>query len=180
MSDGPLVEKGLPPPLTQVAWSADIVSQSLEIIPILRDQQGLAWLKPVHADSLRVGTSPARAPAETVLKALSRYEIMPIVVHSTSWRTEADRMILTYAAIIDAYAAAPDGPLSVVRVGRTDLARGDATAAPPVIAVDQVIEHALRHLSWLSSDDPAIAEALRDWKTLLATYVPEPFRAFQT
>ena len=42
----------------------------------------------------------------------------------------------------------------------------------------QVQEHALRHLSWLTRDDPAIARALPDWGDVLSGYVPEPFRAF--
>ena len=48
---------------------------------------------------------------------------------------------------------------------------------PPEIGVLQVIEHALRHLSWLVHDDPAIGEALPDWRPILERYQPEPFRA---
>ncbi|MHB8512126.1 MAG: hypothetical protein ACYDCC_08070 [Actinomycetota bacterium] len=180
MTQEPIVEKALPPPLTSGAWAAEIVSQSLEIFPVFRDEDGLAWLKPMHADSLRIGTSPARTPADTVLRALERYGVTPIVVHSTSWRTQADRMILTYAAIVRPFAPKPEGPLRMLRIGRADLARGEATAAPKVIDVEQVIEHALRHLSWLVKDDPVIAEALSDWRPTLESYTPEPFRAFQS
>jgi hypothetical protein len=71
----------------------------------------------------------------------------------------------------------PADALEAIRVHRTDLARGDATAPPQDIGVVQVIEHALRHLSWLVQDDPAIGAALPDWRDLLASYQPEPFRA---
>lgn len=41
-----------------------------------------------------------------------------------------------------------------------------------------VLEHALRHLWWLSHDDDVVRVALPDWAEALAAYVPEPFRAF--
>ena len=53
----------------------------------------------------------------------------------------------------------------------------EAMAAPRSIGVDAVIEHALRHLSWLVKDDPAVMQSLASWKDLLAPYQPEPFRA---
>jgi hypothetical protein len=66
---------------------------------------------------------------------------------------------------------------TLVRVRRLDLARGEALGAPPAIAAEQVLEHALRHLSWLAQDDPAIRAALPDWLDRLKEYEPEPFRA---
>jgi hypothetical protein len=63
-------------------------------------------------------------------------------------------------------------------VGRTDLARSEATAAPREIEHEQVVEHGLRHLAWLVHDDPMVAAELpAAWATVLAGYVPEPFRA---
>ena len=56
-------------------------------------------------------------------------------------------------------------------------ASGEATAPPESIDVEQVLEHALRHLSWLVGDDPVVAEELRDWAGTLRSYEPEPFRA---
>jgi hypothetical protein len=41
-----------------------------------------------------------------------------------------------------------------------------------------VVEHGLRHLAWLASDDPVVrAELPEAWQAALAGYVPEPFRA---
>ena len=85
--------------------------------------------------------------------------------------------MLTYLAVV----VAPERQSEFLveePVGRSDLARGDALAPPVDIGVTQVIEHAFRHLAWLVVDDPAIAEALPDWTETLATYEPEPFRAF--
>jgi hypothetical protein len=60
-------------------------------------------------------------------------------------------------------------------IGRADLA-GRRAAAPTSIGTVQVLEHALRHLSWLVRDDPAVRVALAAWSPDLHAYVPEPFR----
>jgi hypothetical protein len=53
--------------------------------------------------------------------------------------------------------------------------RGDRRATRH--RLDQVVEHALRHLAWLAEDDPVVREELSPaWRAALATYVPEPFR----
>ena len=101
----------------------------------------------------------------------------PHLVHSTSWRHEDRRIILTYVAAIEPPGDMAADSLVAVPVRRAELARGDATSAPAVIAVDAVIEHALRHLSWLVRDDPAVMRALDGWKQTLADFEPEPFRA---
>lgn len=80
-------------------------------------------------------------------------------------------------AVVEPPPSLPPGTLVRTPVPRADLARGDATAPPSEIGVLQVIEHALRHLSWLVQDDPAIGEALPDWVPVLDAYQPEPFRA---
>jgi hypothetical protein len=97
-------------------------------------------------------------------------------VHSTSWRHEEARIILTYVAVVDPPTGLPDESLIRLPIERTDLARGAATAAPEAIGVAQVIEHALRHLSWLARDDPEVSVALSDWRAVLDDYQPEPFR----
>jgi hypothetical protein len=98
------------------------------------------------------------------------------VLHSTSWRHAGEEVILTYLAAVGPDAAVPES-WEAVPVAHADLARGSATAPPPVIGVSQVLEHALRHLAWLLKDDPEIAATLGDWSGVLADYTPEPFRA---
>ena len=52
------------PPISSVAWSADFVAQTLEVLAIcLRDGE-LFWLKPLHAESLRVGAVVPSVTAE--------------------------------------------------------------------------------------------------------------------
>ncbi|MCI0582209.1 MAG: hypothetical protein L0227_04810 [Chloroflexi bacterium] len=162
-------------PIVEAPWSADFVAQSLEVFIVARTGAGLVNLRPVHAASLRLPMAVGREPAELVLGAVARYDLRPIVVHSTSWRSEPGRIVLTYVAAVE-LSATPSPFLAEEGIGRTDLARGAATAAPREIGVSQVLEHALRHLSWLVRDDPAVAAALGAWRADLDAYVPEPFR----
>lgn len=167
----------LDPPLSQVPWSSEFAARSLETFFVfLRDGQPIV-LRLIHAESLLLGWGSDVQPGAVVVEAAARYGLHPIVVHSTSWRTVDDRLILTYLAIVEA----PDHPgphLVEVPVLRADLARGDRLAAPVNIDVEAVIEHAFRHLRWLLDDDEIVREALPDWPAALESCRPEPFRAF--
>ena len=170
-----VVELG--PPISGVPWSAELSTQSLEVLIVTLEGETPVWLKPIHAESLRVGLPATARPGDVVLETLGWYDLVPRVVHSTSWRHEEGRVVLTYVAVVEAPASLPPDTLTGRSVARTDLARGDATAPPSDIGVAHVIEHALRHLSWLVRDDRAIADALPDWTKVLDRYLPEPFRA---
>jgi hypothetical protein len=98
----------------------------------------------------------------------------PALVHSTSWRRDRGTVLLSFLVVIGDDQAPQ---YESVPIARAVLARGTATDAPSAVRAEQVIEHGLRHLSWLSNDDPAVSEALTPaWRRLLAAYVPEPFR----
>jgi hypothetical protein len=167
----------LPPPVSDTPWSAEFVMQSLEILPLFLRAGRVFWLRPEHAGSLRVGWPVAAQPSQLVLDALAAYRLRPRLLHSTSWRHEGEQVVLTYVAVLPAEQASdgPDGPLVSRPLGHVELARGDATAPPCRIDLEQVLEHALRHLSWLLKDDPLVAEELRDWAGVLGSYAPEPF-----
>ena len=165
------------PPISSQPWSPEFVAQTLEVLPVMLEPRGLFWLKPVHAESLRVGLGPKQKPHEAVIEVLAWYPLEPIVVHSTSWRHEEGRVILTYVAAVTPPSNIPSDSLVMLPVARAELARGEAMAAPKKIGVDSVLEHALRHLSWLVRDDPAVMQALGAWTELLAEFQPEPFRA---
>ena len=98
------------------------------------------------------------------------------MLHSTSWRHAGNEVVLTYLAVLPSGHPLPES-WEEAPVARSDLARGDVTAPPPAIGVEQVLEHALRHLAWLSHEDPVIGAALPGWSGVLEAYVPEPFRA---
>lgn len=142
-------------------------------------EAGLFWLKPIHAASLRIGLRPTAKPGDVVVDTLRWYELAPRVVHSTSWRSEDARVILTYLAVVAPPVALPPDSLVAIAVRRFDLARGETLGPPSAIGIEQVLEHALRHLSWLLKDDPAIGAALQDWRERLRAYEPEPFRALE-
>jgi hypothetical protein len=70
--------------------------------------------------------------------------------------------------------------LAGLPIVRAHLARDGATSAPSSIGYGQVLEHGLRHPSWLVGEDEVVRATLSDeWKRLLSAYVPEPFRHLQ-
>ncbi|TME68822.1 MAG: 4-alpha-glucanotransferase, partial [Chloroflexi bacterium] len=84
------------PPISSQPWSPQFTAQTLEVLPVGLSSGALFWMKPMHADSLRVGLPPSATPADVVLDVMKWYPLTPVVVHSTSWRHEAGRIILTY------------------------------------------------------------------------------------
>jgi len=169
--------EGLPDPLSELPWSADFVMQAIEVLPVaLRDGHVVSF-RPDCAGSFVVGWPAGAKPEEVAARAMAQLGIEPLVLHSTSWRHAGQEVVLTYLAVVRPDAAAPDS-WETDPAGHVELARGEATAPPPAIGVAQVLEHALRHLSWLVRDDAVIAAALPDWTEALDGYVPEPFRAF--
>lgn len=171
----PIIE--LAPALTNVAWSKELVSQSLEALFAYLGDDGAHHLRPIHAPTLRVGWPPDQQPGDIVAHAARRYGLAPLLVHSTSWRLEAGRVVLTYVVAVERPRELNEN-LADEPVSRADLARGDAMGPPPEIAVSQVLEHAFRHLSWLVKDDDAVRAALPEWVAFLDAYEPEPFQAF--
>ena len=169
--------EGLGPPLSEMPWSADFVMQAIEILPVaLRDGQHLA-LRPKHADSYIVGWPAGARPEEIAARAIKQLGMEPIILHSTSWRHDGTEVVLSYLAVVSATTEAPPS-WEAAPIGHVELARGDATTPPSSIGSLQVLEHALRHLSWLMKDDPVVASAIPEWQEFLDDYTPEPFRSF--
>jgi len=165
------------PALTRVAWSTEVVGQTLEALLVYLHGERARVLHPIHAPALRVGWHPERQPGDIVLEAARRYGLRPLLVHSTSWRFEGARVILTYVVVVEPPTGL-DEHLVDGSVDRAELARGDAMGPPIDIDLTQVVEHAFRHLAWLVKDDDAVATALPDWVGFLDAYEPEPFRSF--
>jgi hypothetical protein len=127
---------------------------------------------PCGADAWYIELAVGQDPLAIVNAVVTSVIGAPLVVHSTSWRTGRNSVMLSFVAVMNAH---PRG-LPAMPVGRSELARGGRTAAPTTVVAGAVIEHGLRHLAWLLRDDPAIAAALPDWADVLHQYVPEPFR----
>ena len=171
----PVVDDG--PALSNVGWSSEMVGQTLEALFVYLGEAGPHILHPIHAETLRLGWRPEQQPGEIIVAAARRYGLEPILVHSTSWRFEDARIVLTYIAAVETPTELNEH-LTDEPVMRSELARGDALGPPVEIRVSQVVEHAFRHLSWLVKDDQVVHDALPEWVAFLADYEPEPFRAF--
>lgn len=150
--------------------------QGIEVLPVALVNGEIIGLKPAHADSFVVGWPAGGKPEVAAAAALRLLGLEATVLHSTSWRHAGNEVVLTYLAVVE-----PDFTLpaswEATPVHHAELARGDTTAPPPVIGIEQVLEHALRHLAWLTREDAVIGEALPQWQAALGDYVPEPFRA---
>jgi hypothetical protein len=121
-----------------------------------------------------VELGPTDHPVDVVTRIVRDVLGDPVLVHSTSWRRDRDAVILSFVVVIDETLV---GSMSSLPIARTVLARGEATAAPRAIAASQVVEHGLRHMAWLATDDAAVAARLpAAWHSLLTAYLPEPFR----
>ncbi len=87
------------------------------------------------------------------------------VVHSTSWRPNANGLILTYAVLPD-----PDPAEATVRAVPADatiVCSADAAApTPPAVTVEHVLAHALRHLSLVARTSPAVVAAADSYPRL--------------
>lgn len=149
---------------------------AFEILPVY-PVAGEPWLlRPKAGGSWLVDATPGLSPNTVVQGALSAAGLQAEIVHSTSWRFQDGRLVLTYLAVAMRPTAAAG--FEAAPSQRAELARGSATGAPKSIDVAQVVEHGLRHLSWLSRDDRVIAEELSpEWLAIVSGYVPEPFRA---
>lgn len=122
-----------------------------------------------------------RHPTETVVTALRRefagvFDQAGSVVHSTSWRYEAERLVLSYLAVLQ-----PPQPLTAAPPGfvphpvHAGSHRTGRTSDPAAIPVMDVVMHGLRHLAMLRVSDTAVAETLSAcWHQLLIEWEPLP------
>jgi hypothetical protein len=155
---------------------------SIELFPVYARVEGagadIFTLHPSRAASWMLAFDGNTHPHEVVRAAIaSELRSEPFVVHSTSWRHDADSrmLILTYVAVIGE--RNPPRGFVEQRIERASLARGGATTPPARIQTAVVLSHAMEHLAWLLRVDPAFLSALPpEWVPALAAYVPEPFR----
>jgi hypothetical protein len=132
---------------------------------------------PCGPDPWYIEVSANDDPVEVVTRLSRNLMGDPLLVHSTSWRRARGSVILSFV-VVNRDDQAPE--LTGIPIVRAQLARSGATSAPSSIGYAQVLEHGLRHLSWLVGDDEFVRTTLSDdWKKVLSNYVPEPFRHLQ-
>jgi hypothetical protein len=163
--------------IQQVPGAKDRGRTVIEILPVFLKDGEIWWLRPSAGPSLQVDGDGSAHPGDAVVRALAGYGVRPVAVHSTSWRFEEGRLVVTYLAVLDVSDPGVEG-FTATEVRRRELARGSAFEPPPAIEIDHVVEHALRHLAWLGRDDPVIKDLLHGgWFRALEAYEPEPFRS---
>ncbi len=156
-----------------VGWDVDSPIQA-EVFVVWLDGDRIQLTGPDGPHAWYLQLAPTEHPVEVVDRIVRDVVGPPLLVHSTSWRRDRDAVILSFVVVIEPGLV---GSMESVAVGRTELARSEATVAPRDIAVEAVVEHGLRHLAWLAEDDPVAAATLPPgWRPVLAAYVPEPFR----
>jgi hypothetical protein len=157
-----------------VGWDVDSPVQA-EVFVVWLDDDGIQLTGPDGPQAWHLQLGQAEHPVEVVDRIVRDVVGPPTLVHSTSWRRDRGAVILSFVVVIPPELV---GSMASVPIGRAELARSEATVAPRDIAVEAVVEHGLRHLAWLVEDDPMVADELPPaWRPVLATYVPEPFRA---
>ena len=159
---------------TPAGWDIDGPVQA-ELFVLWLDGDRAALTGPCGPSPWLIELGVTEHPVEVVDRVVRDVVGPPILVHSTSWRRDRDAVILSFVIVID---RALVGEMASAPIERAPLARSEATAAPREIAMGAVLEHGLRHLAWLATDDPVVAAELPPaWHPVLAGYVPEPFRS---
>lgn len=149
-----------------------------EVFVVWADGEGAHLSGPCGPAPWYVEVEEAADPMQVVRRMASSDLGEPLLVHSTSWRRDRTGVVLSFLVVVPP--SVVEG-LACIDVYRKDLARGEAASAPEGISFAQVLEHALRHLAWLAQDDPVVKATLNDdWKAILSSYVPEPFRHLVT
>jgi hypothetical protein len=142
-----------------------------EVFTLVLEDGGLVLTGPCGAAPWLIETDRSEHPLDTV-RRIATPILDPMLLHSTSWRFDRDSVILTFVIVI-----AARREMAGFRVGRADLARSGATAAPSEIRDTQVLEHAVRHLAWLATEDDVVRSILdAGWHDILSSYAPEPFQ----
>ena len=105
--------------------------------------------------------------------------LKPEIIHSTSWRQDRQKLIITYLVVIRDPGKTPEG-FETFPVVQSGIVRGGATSPPRNIPTQAVINHAFQHLAWLLQTDPVVHETLvEEWKEVLQPFQPQPARSFE-
>lgn len=153
-----------------------LVSKHVVLIRHQQEKSVAPWL--IH-------NLPNVHPNESVLANLvgffgNIFDAGRTIVHSTSWRYEAecDQLLLTYLAVL------PQGDwvdhllaldhILVEPIGEVGIQYGDHLFPPEQIEQPYVLSHALDHLASLSTYDPAIRAVLEpEWGEILESRMPK-------
>ena len=127
---------------------------------------------------------------ELELGAHGIHEDQVALMHSTSWRADGPRLIVTYMVVVTADDLVRGNwrhalPITVRAAGEVGRPRTHAPDEPPEPSDFHVLMHGLRHLKYLLDHDATSAAAMGDlWRQHLGPFEPalagmysEPHRA---
>lgn len=151
-----------------------------ELLPFRHAAQGgiECLLRRLPPRSLRIDRPTHGSLNAAVVRAVERLGLVPLVVHSTSWREDAGGVILTFA--VPVLGDLRSGRAAFVAVDPGGIVGGGALSAPERVDVMDVVRHALRHLAWLYWTDSVVRQALSHWRESLTAFAPRPFETFAT
>jgi hypothetical protein len=155
----------------------------VEVWPVAADKQGI-WLCSGSSGAWRE-TGPVYAdhtPSSDAELLAAHHGARDVALfHSTSWREEPPRTVVTFVAVLklasgslvlDAWpAAAPIDPAGLTAVAGP-AASWSGSDSPPPRDLDVVL-HAVRHLAFLNIYDPPLAAVFPDhWREHLSDVAP--------
>lgn len=146
----------------------------VEIFPVFLDKPGILALVPNNSKTWQIPLPAAGHAHGHVEKELGDRGVEAEIIHSTSWRQDGEKVVLTFLAVIRPPEEMPKG-CRAMPVARSELAHSGAKTPPPEIPSGAVLTHALQHLSWLYETDSAVRETLSsDWSKILESFQPKP------
>jgi hypothetical protein len=168
--------------------ATDRLGVRVEVWPVAADQFGI-WLVSPEADAWRsdyvnADREPHRA-VEDLLDAHDQFNRVQLL-HSTSWRTDSDAVVLTYIAVL-AVALVGHGesneyvldtwpharPLTLATAEAVGKPLPHGPIEPPTPRYIDVLMHAVRHLRFLLETDVQAQAGLDDhWRHSLSDLQP--------
>ena len=150
----------------------------LEVFPVYLSGGKPFVLVPGGEESWQFPMLNSGPAHDLVRNRLLAYSLEPEIIHSTSWRQDRQKLIITYLVVIRDPAKTSEG-FETFPVVKSGIVRGGATSPPRNIPTQAVINHAFQHLAWLLQTDPVVRETLaEDWEKVLQTFQPQPARSF--
>jgi hypothetical protein len=152
----------------------------VEVWPIAADQMGLWLLSGTDAWRPTLPVDAASEPHAEIELELAGHRAHADLLHSTSWRVDGPRVILTYVAVVGCPGLVretwPDAtPISVVLPDAVGHPPTHAATDPPAPRYIDVLLHSIRHLRLLVDlDATARATILGSalWREHLARFEP--------
>jgi len=148
---------------------------------------------PVAADAARIWLLSGDGPWESALPVMSdsepHFEVEltlrmngaldpPLLLHSTSWRVDGQRLLLTYIAVIGVAGLVLDTwpqaqPVSLELATAVGKPLPYHPAEPPTPRYIDVLLHAIRHVRFLMDTDTGNTAALdKNWRAQLSRLAP--------